>query len=100
MAHKVEADNGVFQFSIEGKMTSCMIDELQEAILPVIGRSREIEIDLSQVSEIDLAGLRLMVDAKLEAISLNRTLRFTGHSKPVADIMGMCNLGGFLGIAG
>jgi hypothetical protein len=26
-------------------------------------------------------------------------LRVTGYSKPVADIMGLCNLGGFFGIA-
>ena len=100
MVHKAKMDSDIFRFSIEGKVTSCMVEELEEAILPAIVYSREIEIDLSQVSEIDLEGLRLMVDAKLEAISRDKMLRFTGHSKPVADIMGLCNLGGFFGIAG
>lgn len=98
MVHKVRMDRDVFRFSIEGRITSSMVEELKEAILPVIVYSQEIEIDLSRVSEIDLEGLRLMVDAKLEAISRDKMLRFTGHSKPVADIMGLCNLDDFFGI--
>lgn len=100
MVSKVKMKEEIFRFSIEGKVTACMVEELGEAILPVISYSQEIEIDLSRVSEIDLAGLRLMVDAKLEAISRDKKLRFTGHSKPVAEIMGLFDLGGFLGVAG
>jgi ABC-type transporter Mla MlaB component len=75
----------VFRFSIEGKVTSSMVGELKEAILPVISRSHEIQIDLSTISEIDFAGLLLMVDAKLTASSearrcthgqANRLLKF------------------------
>jgi anti-sigma B factor antagonist len=100
MVYKVKMNVDVFRFSIEGKMTACMVDELGEAILPAIVYSQEIEIDLSQVSEIDLAGLRLMVDAKMEAISRDKKLRFTGHSRPVAEILGQCDLSGFFGAAG
>lgn len=77
---------GAFRFSIEGKMTDAMVGELGEAIRPAIAAAEKIEIDLSQVSEIDFAGLRLMVDAKLDALGMNKRLCFIGHSKPVVEI--------------
>ena len=68
-ARKVKTSDEVSCFSIEGKLTASMVDELREAILPVIVRLQAIEIDLSRVSEIDLAGLRLMVDVRFEALA-------------------------------
>lgn len=82
-----------FKLSIEGEMTVFMVDELKEAILPVIAHFREIEIDLSQISEIDRAGLLLMVAMKLEAITWGRDLYFTGHSEPVMEMLGLCDFG-------
>ena len=95
MMRKTKDSGEVFQFSIEGQVTSCMVAELREAILPVISRSQEIEIDLSLVSNIDLAGLLLMVDAKLTALSQKKTLRFIRYSKPVTEIMELSGLVGF-----
>lgn len=85
-----------FRFSIEGEMTVPLVGELKEAILPVIAHDREIEIDLSQVSEIDRAGLLLMVAMKLEAITGGGDLYFTGHSGPVMEMLGLCDFGHLL----
>ncbi|GEM_PF-2559719 len=85
-----------FKLSIEGDMTIPLVEELEEAILPVIGKCRQIEIDLSQVSEIDRAGLLLMVVLKLEAFTQNVGLYFTGHSEPVMEMLDLCDLGRLL----
>jgi anti-anti-sigma factor len=84
-------------YAIDGEMTIFRAAELKAALLPEIERAQEIEIDLSHVSEIDSAGLQLMIAAKLEAILRGKQLRFTGHSKPVTDMLDLCDLGSFFG---
>ncbi|OIR19798.1 STAS domain protein [mine drainage metagenome] len=86
----------VFRFSVEGKMTDAMVGELGEAIRPAIVAADNIEIDLSQVSEVDFAGLRLMADAKLDALGMGKRLCFAGHSKPVAELAESYGMSGFL----
>jgi anti-anti-sigma regulatory factor len=77
-----------------------MVGELREAILPVIvlAEEIEIEIDLLRVCEIDFPGLLLLVETKLTAISLGKTLRFIRYSTPVAEILGMSGLTEFFSI--
>jgi anti-anti-sigma factor len=87
----------VMQFPIEGEMTIFMVQELREAIMPAIAQNNEIEIDLTRVTDIDAAGLQLMVAIKLEAILRGKTLRYVGHSKPVLDMIDLCDLGSFFG---
>lgn len=97
MAHKHKTDGQAVQFAVEGEMTIFRAAELKAAMLPEIARAQEIEIDLSHVTEIDSAGLQLMVAAKLEAILRGKELHFTGHSKPVMEMLDLCDLGGFFG---
>ena len=52
---------------------------------------------VSQVTEIDSAGLQLLVAAKLEALIRDKQLHFVGHSKPVLEVLDLCDLGGFFG---
>lgn len=97
MARKAKEKNEVAHFPIEGDMTIFVAQELREAIIPVITQNDEVEIDLSHVSEVDAAGMQLMVSVKLEAILRGKTLRYVGHSKPVLEMIDLCDLGGFFG---
>ncbi len=103
MADKIETGGEVFRLSVEGAVTSHMVGELREAIFPAITRDQEveteIEIDLSRVSEIDLAGLLLMLELKLAASSCGKALRFIEHSRPVAEIMRLSGLADFFGVS-
>lgn len=47
----------------------------------------EIDIDLSDVTEIDTAGIQLMVMAKREAASRGGNVRFVRHSDSVLDLI-------------
>lgn len=87
----------VFQFAIEGEMTIFRVEELREAILPVIANNQEIEIDLSRVTEIDGAGLVLMISVKLEAWQQQKMLQFVGHSGVVTTAVDICDLSTFFG---
>ncbi|BBI99735.1 hypothetical protein FGKAn22_14280 [Ferrigenium kumadai] len=97
MSGNEKTDGNAVQFAVEGEMTIFRAAELKAAMLPEIARAQEIEVDLSHVTEIDSAGVQLMVAAKLEAILRGKELRFTGHSKPVLDMLDLCDLGGFFG---
>mgnify|MGYP002685550585 CR=1 FL=1 len=56
-----------------------------------------LELDLSQVAEIDTAGLQLLILAKREAAHLNKDLSIVAHSPAVRQTLDFCNLTAFFG---
>ncbi|MFH2135570.1 MAG: STAS domain-containing protein [Pseudomonadota bacterium] len=97
MAQQEKSKTATAHFAIEGEMTIYRAAELKETIKPHIDHAGVIEIDLSNVSEIDSAGLQLLISAKLEAMIRDKQLHFVGHSKPVLEMLDLCDLGGFFG---
>jgi anti-anti-sigma factor len=92
-----KSEDSTAHFAIEGDMTIYRAAELKEIILMRINQAKEIEIDLSQVTEIDSAGLQLLIAAKIEATINNKKLHFIGHSKPVQEVFDLCDLGEYFG---
>ena len=82
-------------FPIEGELTRLSTGKLREAIFPIIASNDEIEIDLSRVTEVDEAGMQLLVSVKFEATLRDKTLRYAGYSKPVLDMIDLFDLGRF-----
>lgn len=84
---------------IAGEFTIFTAAELKERLLDNIDHSttQEVEIDLSEVGEIDSAGLQLMILAKRHAAGQGKTLRFCRHSDPVLDLLDLCDLAGYFG---
>lgn len=97
MAQQETSKIATAQFAIDGEMTIYRAAELKQVILPHIDHANVIEIDLSKVSEIDSSGLQLLIAAKLEASIRDKQLHFVGHSKPVLELLDLCDLGGFFG---
>ncbi|MHB1301153.1 MAG: STAS domain-containing protein [Burkholderiales bacterium] len=89
--------NAKQQIAVEGEMTISRAMELKEQLLPACSEGRELEIDLSGVTEIDASGLQLMMAVKLESIVRNVPLSFTGHSAAVQEALELADLGGFFG---
>ena len=84
---------------IAGEFTIFTAAAMKARLLDTIAASNaaEIEIDLSDVTEIDTAGLQLMIMAKQEAARRAKDVRFSGHSGPVMDLVDLCDLSGFFG---
>jgi anti-anti-sigma regulatory factor len=53
------------------------------------------EIDLSGVTEIDTAGVQLLMLAKQAALARNSELRLTGHSPAVLEVFELLNVAAF-----
>ena len=85
------AIGGEFTIFNAASLKTSLIDAIVQAETP------DIDVDLSNVTEIDSAGLQLMVMAKREAASRSKSLHFSGHSGPVLDLIDLCDLTGFFG---
>jgi len=83
--------------AIDGELTIYTALELKDTLLAGLSAHQELELDLSGVGEIDAAGLQLLVMIKQQAAVLNKTLRFSGHSPVVVDLLDLSGLAGFFG---
>ena len=82
---------------IDGEMTIYRAAELKEALLMPLEHPAGIEIDLSGVTEIDSAGIQLLLLAKRSSNANQRTLRLIAHSPAVIDAFELFNLAGYFG---
>lgn len=86
--------------AIGGEFTVFTARSLQEQLLATIAHTPEggdIDIDLADVTEIDTAGLQLMLLAKREANLAGKNVRFLRHSDAVLDLIDLCDLAGQFG---
>ena len=89
--------NDEFHYAIEGELTIFVVQALTDEIMPLLTEHDEIEIDLSRVTEIDAAGMQLMISIKMESILLDKRVRYSGHSRQILEMIDLCDLGGFFG---
>ena len=75
---------------IQGELSIYRAAELKQALL---ADPAPIEVDLSGVTDIDTAGVQLLMLAKRAAQTEKRELRFVAHSQAVADVFELLNLG-------
>lgn len=87
--------------AIAGEMTIYTAAELKQALTPLLYRQQELELelelDLSQVSEMDSAGLQLLLAAKKTALQGGYPLHLVMHSHAVLDALELCQLATFFG---
>lgn len=89
--------SAVTRLEIKGELSIFTAAGLREQMLEALAAGTEVEVDLSGVSEIDSAGLQLMVAAKREAAVRAQNLHFIGHSAAVFDALELSRLSGQLG---
>ncbi len=92
-------EDGVSSLSIEGEMSIYRASELKQLLLDSLRQSTVLEIDLSGVSELDTAGVQLLLMAKREAQAGQRELRLTAHSPAVLEVFELLDLGASFGDA-
>lgn len=88
---------GVVILHIEGDMTVRTAAALKRELMKQITKPCEREIVLSEVSEMDTAGMQLLILAKREASRHNTPLRLSGHSRAVLEAMDTYNLAAYFG---
>ena len=92
-------DAGVTRIAIDGELTIYRAADLKVTVLEALRKAPVLEIDLSGVTELDTAGLQVLMLAKNTAAADKRELRLLNHSPAVVEIVEMLNLGAFFGDA-
>jgi anti-anti-sigma factor len=83
---------------IEGEMTIYQATELKQSLLAFLEQGDQLEIDLSAVTEIDTAGVQLLIAAGKTAEARQKRLRLARPSAAVADVFALfCLDAGFDG---
>jgi anti-sigma B factor antagonist len=82
---------------IQGALTIYRAAELKETLLAALPAAGPLEVDLSGVTELDSAGLQLLMLTKITAQAQACELRLVGHSPAVLEVFDLLNLAAYFG---
>jgi anti-sigma B factor antagonist len=88
--------NNPSSFRIDGELTIYRAAELRDALKTVIAGAPdgcELEVDLSDVTEMDSAGVQLLIAAQKTARASGRDVRITARSPAVEEVLETLRLG-------
>ena len=80
---------------IDGELTIYRAAELAAAMktaLAAVADGGVLEVDLSEVAELDSAGVQLLLAARRSAVESGRALRLTARSAPVDEVLAILRL--------
>jgi len=83
---------GVTHLAIQGEMTIYTAREQKQVFSEHLNTNKELQIDLSEVDEIDSAGLQLLMFIKREAVAHGIKLSLIRHSQAVVEVLELLNL--------
>jgi len=82
---------------IEEDMTIYNAATQKQMLLEALQDCQQLDLDLSQVSEMDTAGFQLLLLSKREALKANKTIHLTAHSKAVIELLELYNMASYFG---
>lgn len=77
---------------MEGELTIHNAADRRAVLLATVEAGGELDLDLSAVTELDTAGLQLLLLAQREAGRSGGRLAITATSRPVADVLAIAHL--------
>lgn len=72
---------------IAGEMTIYSAGDLKTKLLGALADCRELDVSAAEVTEMDTAGVQLLLLAKREAARAGKTLRLVAPSPAVQDVL-------------
>jgi len=82
---------------LQGELTIYTAATQKEALMAFLASDGDLEINLAQVTEMDTAGLQLLILAKREAELAHKALRYTMHSTAVLEVLELSNMAAVFG---
>lgn len=90
-------EQGICHTFLDGELSIYHAANIMPALLEALERGTEMELHLGAVSEIDTAGLQILVLLKNEAERKGKPLRLSDHSLAVLDLLQLFDLTGYFG---
>lgn len=88
----VEEASGTCSLALAGELTIHHSAAVKERLLASIRACARVDVDLSSVTDIDTAGMQVLLIAKREAEASGARLQLGGLSAAVLDLVGLFNL--------
>lgn len=82
---------------IDGALLIYDAEEIKRQLIDALHAVRWLELDLSRISEMDTAGMQLLMLAKQESLRQDKTLRIVAHSPAVQEVIEFYNVAAFFG---
>ncbi len=95
MTIHVESRNGVCRALVTVEMTIYYAAQLKEDLLPCLELATTLELDLSQVRDMDTAGFQLLLLAKREAERAEKKLHLVAHSPATQEVLNLYNMAAY-----
>jgi len=94
-----EADHmpEVARLALDTDLTIYNAIEAKRQLLDAVRYPHTLELDLSQVGEMDTAGFQVLILAKRESQRLGHTLRIVAHSPAVREVLEFYNMLAYFG---
>lgn len=80
---------------IDDELTIYTASVVNSTIRDALAANDSVAIDLTGVTEIDTAGLQILLMARKEAALRQRAVSFIGHNRAVIDCLHLMNLSNF-----
>ena len=85
------------QTAISEGMTIYNAAAQKQLLLEALANCDELDLDLSQVNQMDTAGFQILMLAKREANKTKKIVRLTAHSKAVTELLDLYNMASYFG---
>jgi len=99
MGVKAKKNKGICKLTIDEELTIYSAARLKDELLGHLSSCAEVELNLEEVSEMDSAGLQVLLMLKKEAVRVNKEVSFVKHSQAVVEIIELLNLAAHFGDA-
>lgn len=96
-AEDASNETSALRLTFEENLTIYHAMQNKEQLLAALEGCDELELDLSQVGEIDTTGAQLLIMAKREATRQHKSLRVIGHSPAVLEVLDFYNVAAYFG---
>ena len=83
------------RIEVEGELSIYRAHELKQMFIAAVHSVAALEVDLARVTELDSAGVQLLMLLQNMARECGCSLRFSGHSAAVREVFGLLNLGAY-----
>jgi len=83
--------------NISGDMTIYEAGEVRDLFSNALAEKKNINVNLTNVSEIDSSGLQLMVALKNDASENDLSVQYSSHSQSVIDLLDLFDMTSYFG---
>ncbi len=92
-----EKDGDLCRMKLSGELCIYSAAEMKDQLLEELGSCRQMEINLSEIEEIDTSGIQLLVLLKREAKASDKVLTLVSHSAATLEVLELLRMESYFG---